>query len=141
MKSTTHNRTVSVHEHESTLQHAKAFQRTEEFRTLYRKRVCVEHRIARLVQLGVRKARYFGNAKVLCQLAMTATVANLALIAATSARTPTFFFVTIFAALCTLLHEVAEQILVRWLFPSQLVQAVLIQNSACSQKRGLRLDF
>lgn len=80
-------RTVTVHEHEAMLQQAKEFQRTELFRQLYRKRVVVEHRIARLVQLGLRKARYFGSAKVLFQLAMTAAVANLTLTAAS----PLFF--------------------------------------------------
>ena len=36
-----------------------------------------EHRIARLEQLGIRQARYFGRAKVAYQLAVAATVANL----------------------------------------------------------------
>lgn len=72
-------RTVSVHEHEELLQQAKAFQRTDEYRTIYRQRVVAEHRIARLIRLGVRKARYFGSTKVLFQLAMAAAVANLTL--------------------------------------------------------------
>lgn len=72
-------RTISVHEHEELLQQAKAFQRTEEYRTIYRHRVVAEHRIARLIRLGVRKARYFGSTKVLFQLAMAAAVANLTL--------------------------------------------------------------
>jgi hypothetical protein len=38
-----------------------------------------EHRIARLIRLGVRKARYVGSTKVLFQLAMAAAVANLTL--------------------------------------------------------------
>jgi IS5 family transposase len=74
-------RSIRVHEHEAVLQAAKQFQRTDEFRTRYRERVVVEHRIARLVQVGLRKARYFGKAKTLFQLAMTAAVANLSLIA------------------------------------------------------------
>ena len=41
----------------------------------------MEHRLARLVQLGMRQARYFGRAKTLFQLLMTATVANLTLVA------------------------------------------------------------
>jgi transposase len=72
-------RTVSVHEHEELLQQAKAFQRTDEYRTTYRQRVVAEHRIARLIRLGVRKARYCGSTKVLFQLAMAAAVANLTL--------------------------------------------------------------
>ena len=74
-------RTISVHEHEELLQQAKAFQRTDEYRTIYRQRVVAEHRIARLIRLGVRKARYFGSTKVLFQLAMAAAVANLTLFA------------------------------------------------------------
>ena len=38
-----------------------------------------EHRLARMVQLGVRKARYFGRSKTLFQALMAATVANLTL--------------------------------------------------------------
>ena len=41
----------------------------------------VEHRLARLVQLGVRQARYIGRTKTLFQLLMAATVANLTLVA------------------------------------------------------------
>ena len=40
-----------------------------------------EHRLARLVQLGVRQARYFGRTKTLFQLLMAAAVANLTLVA------------------------------------------------------------
>ena len=134
-------RTILVHEHEALIREAKRFQATDAFRTLYRSRVVVEHRIARLVQLGVRKARYFGNAKVLFQLAMTATVANLTLIAATSSGTRTFFFVNLFATLITLLYEVVDQMLVRWLCHTHCVHSVLIQNFSCFKKRGLRPGF
>ena len=47
-------------------------------------RQTVEHRLARLVQLGIRQARYVGRAKTLFQLAMTAAVANLTLVAASA---------------------------------------------------------
>src|SRR5215207_7488161 len=48
----------------------------------YRKlRQVAEHRLARLMQLGVRQARYFGRTKTLCQLPLAATVANLTLVA------------------------------------------------------------
>jgi hypothetical protein len=40
-----------------------------------------EHRLARLLQLGVRQARYFGRAKTLFQVLLAATVANLTLVA------------------------------------------------------------
>jgi transposase len=74
-------RSLDVHEHEALIQQAKAFQRTETYRSLYRSRVVAEHRIARLVWLGIRNARYVGSTKTLFQLAMAAAVANLSLFA------------------------------------------------------------
>ena len=41
----------------------------------------MEHRLARLVQLGIRQARYFGRVKTRFQLYLAATVANLTLVA------------------------------------------------------------
>jgi hypothetical protein len=64
------------------LQRLRIEQRTEGFRRRYRRRVVVEHRIARLVQLGVRQARYLGQAKVAFQVALAAAVANLTLVQA-----------------------------------------------------------
>jgi transposase len=88
-------RSIAVHEHEELLQEAKTFQRTDEFRLRYRKRVVAEHRIARLVCLGIRQARYFGSKKTLFQLAMAAAVANLTMFAATQATNPLFFVLTL----------------------------------------------
>ena len=45
------------------------------------RRVAVEHRLARLVQLGLRQSRYFGRVKTRFQLYLAATVANLTLVA------------------------------------------------------------
>ena len=45
------------------------------------RRVVVEHRLARLVQLGIRQSRYFGRAKTKFQLYLAATVANLTQVA------------------------------------------------------------
>jgi transposase len=59
-------------------------QKTKRFRKRYRKRVVVEHRIGRLVQLGIRQAKYFGKAKTGFQIALAATVANLMRVAAAS---------------------------------------------------------
>ncbi len=59
-------------------------QKTKRFRRRYRKRVVVEHRIGRLVQLGIRQAKYFGKTKTGFQIALAATVANLMLVAAVS---------------------------------------------------------
>jgi len=59
-------------------------QRTKRFRRRYRKRVVVEHRLGRLIQLGARQARYFGKARTQIQIALLATVANLGLVVAAS---------------------------------------------------------
>ena len=75
-------RTVSLHPQEALLQRARALQESEAFAEYRRRRQVVEHRLARLVQLGLRQARYFGRAKTLFQLSMEATVANLTLVAA-----------------------------------------------------------
>jgi len=78
-------RFVQLHPDEARLQAARALEQTEYFREQYRRRVVVEHRIARLVQLGMRQARYFGRAKTRFQLLMAATVANLTLLAGNAA--------------------------------------------------------
>ena len=44
------------------------------------RRVVAEHRLARLVQLGIRQSRYFGRARTKFQLYLAATVANLTLV-------------------------------------------------------------
>jgi hypothetical protein len=74
-------RSIAVHPQEALLQKARALQQSPAFQPYKRARQVVEHRLARLVQLGIRKARYFGRAKTLFQLLMAATVANLTLLA------------------------------------------------------------
>jgi hypothetical protein len=74
-------RTVSLHPQEALLQEARAFQHSEAYSPYRELRQAAEHRIARLMQLGVRQARYFGRAKTLYQLLIAATVANLTLVA------------------------------------------------------------
>ncbi|MSQ26511.1 MAG: hypothetical protein EXR51_00005, partial [Dehalococcoidia bacterium] len=74
-------RTVRVHPQEGLLQAARHLQASPAFAEYRRLRQVVEHRLARLVQLGIRQARYFGKAKTLFQLAMAAAVANLTLLA------------------------------------------------------------
>ena len=74
-------RTVSLHPQEKLLQEARAFQRSEAFTPYRQLRQVVEHRVARLMQLGMRQARYFGKVKTQYQLLMAATVANLTLVA------------------------------------------------------------
>ena len=73
-------RTITVHPQEALLQRARAYEATDEFREDVIKRQVVEHRLARLVQLGVRKSRFFGRCKTRFQLLMAAAVANLTLV-------------------------------------------------------------
>jgi len=74
-------RTVSLHPQEALLQQARALQHSEAFAEYRKRRQVSEHRLARLVQLGIRQSRYFGRVKTLFQLLMAATVANLTLVA------------------------------------------------------------
>ena len=63
------------------LQQARALQQSADYDEYRARRVVVEHRLARLVQLGIRQARYFGRVKTKFQLYLAATVANLTLVA------------------------------------------------------------
>jgi len=74
-------RTITLHPQEALLQQAREFQKSEAFAEYSKRRQVSEHRLARLVQLGIRQARYFGRTKTLFQLLMAATVANLTLVA------------------------------------------------------------
>jgi hypothetical protein len=76
-------RTVAVHPQERLLQEARALQASPAFREYRRRRQAVEHRIARLVQLGIRQSRYVGRTKTAFQLLMAAAVANLTYLALT----------------------------------------------------------
>jgi hypothetical protein len=73
--------TVQLHPQEALLQQARAFQNSPQFQPYRQMRQTAEHRLARLVQLGICQARYVGRRKTLFQLLMAATVANLTLIA------------------------------------------------------------
>src|SRR5713226_6341478 len=77
-------RTVQVHPQEVLLQQARELQASPAFDEARQRRQVVEHRIARLVQLGIRQARYVGRTKTLFQVCLAAAVANLTLLAATS---------------------------------------------------------
>ena len=79
-------RTVALHPQERLLQAARAFQASPAFDDYRRRRQTVEHRIARLVQLGIRQARDIGRAKTAFQLLMAAAVANLTYLAATASQ-------------------------------------------------------
>jgi hypothetical protein len=82
-------RTITLHPEEELLQQARAYQETEAFREDIRLRQAAEHRLARLVQSGIRKARYFGRVKTKWQLLLAAAVANLVLVAAWESATGT----------------------------------------------------
>ncbi len=70
-------RTISLHPQETRLSEARAYQQTREGRAHLRERIVVEHRLARLGQLGIGQARYKGHSKTLFQLILAATIANL----------------------------------------------------------------
>ena len=74
-------RRVLIHPQEGMLQQARALQQSADYDEYRARRVVVEHRLARLVQLGIRQARYFGRVKAKFQLYLAATVANLTLVA------------------------------------------------------------
>ena len=74
-------RRVLIHPQEALLQQARALQQSADYDEYRVRRVVVEHRLARLVQLGIRQARYFGRVKTKFQLYLAATVANLTLVA------------------------------------------------------------
>jgi hypothetical protein len=74
-------RRIHLHPQEALMQAARAFQQSDAYAGYRKLRQAVEHRLARLVQLGVRQSRYVGRIKTLFQLLMAATVANLTLVA------------------------------------------------------------
>jgi len=74
-------RTISIQAEEALQQQARAHNQTEAGRESLRDRVVVEHRLARLVQLGIRESRYFGRTKTRLQVVMAAVVANVSLVA------------------------------------------------------------
>ena len=70
-----------IHPQEALLQQARALQQSAGYDEYRARRVVVEHRLARLVHLGIRQSRYFGRVKTRFQLYLAATVANLTLAA------------------------------------------------------------
>jgi hypothetical protein len=74
-------RTLTIQAEEDLPQGARVHNQSEAGRKSLRQRVVVEHRIARLVQLGIRQSRYFGRTKTCLQVVMAAVVANVSLVA------------------------------------------------------------
>jgi transposase len=114
-------RTVSMHPQERLLQEARALQASPAFADYRRRRQVVEHRIARLVQLGIRQARDIGTPKIRFQLLMAAAVANLTYLAA-SATQPTGPDSGVFGLLAGLLTLLVV-VFSRTLRPSWLAEA------------------
>jgi transposase len=127
-------RTVTVHPQERLLQQARAFQASPAFAEYRRRRQMVEHRIARLVQLGIRQARDIGTPKVLFQLLMAAAVANLTYLAASATQPsdPDLAALGLLAALLGLLLVV----LTPTLDPSELANALIAFRSTRPRSRG-----
>ena len=67
---------VLIHPQETLLQQARALQQSAAYDEYRARRVVAEHRLARLVQLGIRQSRYFGRVKTRFQLYLAATVAR-----------------------------------------------------------------
>ena len=76
-----------IHPQEALLQQARALQQSAAYDEYRGRRVVVEHRLARLVHLGIRQSRYFGRVKTKFQLYLAATVTNLTLVAAKAGLT------------------------------------------------------
>ena len=72
---------AALHPQEALLQETRALQQSADYDQYRRRRVVAEHRLARVEQLGIRQARYFGRVKTKFQLYLAATVANLTLLA------------------------------------------------------------
>jgi hypothetical protein len=128
-------RTVALHPQEGLLQEARALQNSPEFSEYVRKRQAAEHRLARLVQLGIRQARYFGRRKTLFQARIAAAVANLTLVAprapqgqesSTKPRTTPSFFL---AAKATL-HLI-------WYHSSSLIDSVSVPGMCSATETGV----
>lgn len=73
-------RSINIQHEERLQQQARAHNQSEAGKKTLRQRVVVEHRIARLVRLGIRQSRYFGKTKTRFQVVMAAVVANLVLV-------------------------------------------------------------
>ena len=74
-------RWVLIHPQGALLQQARALQQSARYDEYRARRVVVEHRLARLVHLGMRQSHYIGRVKTRFQLYLAATVANLTLVA------------------------------------------------------------
>jgi len=130
-------RSITLHPQERLMKSARRHQKSKAFKEAKRRRQTVEHRIARLRQLGVRQSRYFGRTKTLFQLLMAATVANLTLVAASVASAASSF-VLILATVRGLYRTVAYNSITNGIMSlaSRLRQEHLSKTSAMFQARS-----
>jgi hypothetical protein len=77
VKSKSAGRTVNTHPYETYLQAARERQKTEAFKTQYRRRSAIERKQAELVQHGLRQTRYLGHPKRQLQRLWQGAVVNL----------------------------------------------------------------
>ena len=123
-------RKITVSENYRELSRLRKQQRTKRFKRAYRRRVKVEHRIARLVQLGVRQARYVGRCKVAFQVSIAAAVANLVLACSAGSGRP---------GTGRGVHSAAQGILrMLWAAIGALVGRILPTTAAWPRIRGIR---
>jgi hypothetical protein len=73
-------RSINIQHEERLQQQARAYNQTAVGKKTLQQRVVVEHRIARMVGLGIRQSRYFGRQKTCFQAVMAAVVANMTLV-------------------------------------------------------------
>jgi hypothetical protein len=100
-KPSEHGRSVRLNPYEVFHQEARRWQQSPDFQLFRKQRQVVEHRLARMVQLGIRQARYVGRQKTLYQALMAATVANLTLLAGQLPADQSFLAVGIATAALT----------------------------------------
>ena len=133
-------RTVSVHPQEALLQQARALQNSEAFAEYRKRRQVAEHRLARLIQLGLRQARYFGRDKTVFQLLMAATVANLTLVAGKVGATDWLCGKTIIcsAALGQSLISAANSPALRLALAQSRLQSLIVPYQAPKSLRWIR---
>lgn len=77
VRSKTEGRSIRTHYHEALLRAARKRQKASKFKKLYRLRAAIERLIASLVQHGLRRARYIGEAKARLQDQWTGAAVNL----------------------------------------------------------------
>jgi hypothetical protein len=107
-------RTITIQAEEALQQQARIHNQTAAGRKSLRERVVVEHRIARLVGLGIRKSRYVGRKKTCFQVVMAAVVANMSLVAGYVRRRARQVGEATASASANLTDSVATAVLTLW---------------------------